>query len=105
MVVAVWHGMMYTVVTCALLAIAVVTRASFGTKPMKLASAESGVAAFSPGCFSGPQQALHKLPGVLQCDVGYMGGSNFNPSNQSTCGGDEHFETMRVTYDTDTLFI
>jgi peptide methionine sulfoxide reductase msrA/msrB len=41
-----------------------------------------------------------KTIGVVDCEVGYMGGKTKNPTYKEVCaGGSEHYEVTEVTYD------
>ena len=52
------------------------------------------------GCFWGVDYYLRLIPGVLKVEVGYSGGSIFNPTYNDVCRGDSgHFEVVRVIFD------
>ncbi|STX40371.1 bifunctional methionine sulfoxide reductase B/A protein [Legionella donaldsonii] len=52
------------------------------------------------GCFWGVDHFLRLVPGVLNVEVGYSGGSVMNPSYEQVCRGDTgHYEVARVVYD------
>ncbi len=52
------------------------------------------------GCFWGVEYYLKRLPGVLETEVGYTGGSLNNPSYEAVCRKDTgHFEAIRVVFD------
>ena len=55
---------------------------------------------FSMGCFWGSEAMLASLPGVIETQVGYTGGSLPNPS-YSAIG--DHVETVEVTFEQDVL--
>lgn len=57
-------------------------------------------AILAAGCFWGVEQILRELPGVLETDVGYTGGSfdapTYNDVKQGTTG---HAEAVRIVFD------
>ena len=58
------------------------------------------VAVLAGGCFWGVEDLLRKLPGVLNTDVGYAGGSSYTAKYSSVkTGTTEHAEAVRVVYD------
>lgn len=57
-------------------------------------------ATFGAGCFWGVEAAFRQLPGVIDVEVGYTGGTVENPSYQQVCTDTTgHAEVVRVTYD------
>ena len=53
------------------------------------------------GCFWGVQSAFDKVNGVLETEVGYIGGHLKNPSYQDVCTGKTgHVEAVKIIYDT-----
>ncbi len=51
------------------------------------------------GCFWGVQNILSKIDGILNTEVGYMGGHIKNPTYEQICRGDTgHAEIVRVEY-------
>lgn len=52
------------------------------------------------GCFWGMQDILQKIPGVLQTEAGYTGGSVSNATYRNHAG---HAEAVRVVFDPDRL--
>ena len=48
------------------------------------------------GCFWGVEELFRELPGVVDTEVGYTGGSNDNPTYQNHPG---HAEAIKITYD------
>lgn len=73
-------------------------------KVMRQENAET--AYFASGCFWGTQHHLHKVPGVIDTYVGFMGGALENPSYEQVKTGETgHVETVMVLYDpTKTTF-
>lgn len=52
------------------------------------------------GCFWGMQDILRKVPGVLETQVGYMGGTTPNPTYEDVKSGTTgHAESVRVVFD------
>lgn len=57
-------------------------------------------ATFGAGCFWGVQAIIGNLPGVIDTEVGYMGGHVSNPTYQQiSTGTTGHAEVVRVKYD------
>lgn len=55
---------------------------------------------FGAGCFWGVEAVLRATPGVLDTQVGYMGGTTASPTYRDVCGGDTgHVEVCEVRYD------
>ena len=58
------------------------------------------VAILAGGCFWGMEEILRQVPGVIETDVGYTGGTVSNPDYDDVKGGDSgHAEAVRVVYD------
>jgi methionine-S-sulfoxide reductase len=55
---------------------------------------------FAGGCFWGLEDLTQALDGVLETEVGYMGGKSAHPSYEEVCSGTSgHAETVRVFFD------
>jgi len=75
-----------------------------GSAPKAEAGQQREVAVLAGGCFWGMENILRKIPGVLETDVGYSGGSLESPSYQDvTTGRTGHAESVRVTFDPKVL--
>jgi peptide methionine sulfoxide reductase msrA/msrB len=57
-------------------------------------------AIFAAGCFWGVQYYFDQVPGVIETEAGYIGGSIKNPSYEQVCYEDTgHAEAIKITYD------
>ena len=63
-------------------------------------TAATEIAILAGGCFWGMEDLIRKLPGVLNTEVGYTGGSTAAPTyNDVKKGGTGHAEAIRIEYD------
>jgi peptide methionine sulfoxide reductase msrA/msrB len=57
------------------------------------------IAYLAGGCFWGMQDILRKIPGVIETEVGYLGGTTSNPTyNDVKTGKTGHAETVKVLF-------
>jgi peptide-methionine (S)-S-oxide reductase len=57
-------------------------------------------AAFAAGCFWGVQARFMEVEGVVDTEVGYMGGTKEEPTYKEVCSGRTgHAETVHLLYD------
>jgi peptide methionine sulfoxide reductase msrA/msrB len=57
-------------------------------------------AVLAGGCFWGMEEIIRKIPGVLETDVGYTGGSTAKPTYEDVhTGRTGHAEAIRITFD------
>tara|TARA_B110000285_G_C14980869_1_gene541291 strand:+ start:519 stop:1040 length:522 start_codon:yes stop_codon:yes gene_type:complete len=55
---------------------------------------------FALGCFWGIESKLSKVDGIVNTEVGYMGGRTRNPTYEKVLkGGTGHAETLKIVYD------
>jgi len=58
------------------------------------------VAVLAGGCFWGMEELLRKIPGVIETEVGYTGGTTSNPTYESLHDGTTgHAESVRIVFD------
>jgi peptide methionine sulfoxide reductase msrA/msrB len=68
------------------------------------APAAREVAVLAGGCFWGMEDILRKVPGVLETEVGYAGGTTASPSYSTVKTGQTgHAEAIRVVFDPSRL--
>jgi len=59
---------------------------------------------FAGGCFWCMEESFEKNEGVLEVTSGYSGGTTENPTyKEVTYGKTGHFETVKITYDSETI--
>lgn len=64
------------------------------------AAQRTDTAIFAGGCFWGVEHLLAQLPGVLDVESGYTGGTTENPTYEAVCSRRTgHAEAVRVTFD------
>lgn len=62
------------------------------------------VAIVSAGCFWGVQYYFDQVPGVLETEVGYVGGTTESPTYEDVCYKETgHAEAVKVTYNPQQL--
>ena len=67
-------------------------------------SEKSELAIFAGGCFWGMEDLFRALPGVLDTEVGYTGGSTENPVYKTVKNGNTgHAEALQIIYDPDLI--
>ena len=61
-------------------------------------------AIFAAGCFWGIEEKFNSIEGVIETEVGYVGGKLINPSYEDVCKGDTyHAEAVRIFFDDSKL--
>lgn len=65
-----------------------------------MSPAGNDTAIFAAGCFWGVQYYFDQVPGVIETEVGYIGGHTENPSYEQVCSHTTgHAEATKLTYD------
>jgi peptide-methionine (S)-S-oxide reductase len=61
-------------------------------------------AILAAGCFWGIEEKFNSIEGVIETEVGYIGGKLINPSYEDVCKGDTyHAEAVRIFFDDSKL--
>ena len=61
-------------------------------------------AIFAAGCFWGIEEKFNSIKGVIETEVGYIGGKLINPSYEDVCKGDTyHAEAVRIFFENSEL--
>ena len=61
-------------------------------------------AIFAAGCFWGIEEKFNSIEGVIETEVGYVGGKLINPSYEDVCKGDTyHAEAVRIFFEDSEL--
>jgi peptide-methionine (S)-S-oxide reductase len=64
----------------------------------------NSIAYFATGCFWGAERRFWQMDGVIETNVGYMGGNRPNPNYEQVCTGvTGHAEIVKVVFDSSKI--
>ena len=64
----------------------------------------TNIAIFAAGCFWGIEEKFNSIDGVIDTEVGYIGGDTIKPSYEQVCTGTtDHAEAIRIYFDKDQV--
>ncbi len=76
------------------------SQSSQGESAKDPAALRRETAILAGGCFWGMEELLRAIPGVLETEVGYEGGSTTSPSYETVkTGSTGHAESVRIVFD------